>query len=405
MASKLNIAHIHWGFPPIIGGVETHLTILLPEFVKRGHRVSLLTGAVEGKKVRDTYKGIEVYRTPHLDLNWLAKRGLESLEEEISRTYNDFFKKVKPDIIHVHNMHYFSEVHAKILDTIAVQRKAPLILTAHNVWDDILFLKLTREIHWAHIIAVSHYIKREITGIEYDETKITVIHHGIDTDAFHPNANPKNILQKYPILNNRRIIFHPARMGMAKGCDVSIKAMRLVKERFPDALLVMAGTRNIIDWDQVQQKEIAYFIDLVKVFDLREHVFIDVYSIQEMPELYRLAEVCIYPSTMPEPFGLTMLEALSSEKPMIVTNAGGMPEIIMDDVNGYVIKVKDFETLASRIEHLLAEPRVRKRLGCTGRQTVCTHYSKDIMAQCHMDVYERVLSKAKMKSGVLMNAK
>jgi glycosyltransferase involved in cell wall biosynthesis len=151
---KMNIAQMHWGFPPIIGGVETHLTILLPELIKKGHKIGLLTGAAEGEKARDIYKGVDVYRSPLLDLNWLVKRGLEVLEEELIKTYNDFFDKVKPDIIHVHNMHYFSEVHIKILENISSKKGIPLILTAHNVWDDILFLKLTREINWTHIIWV-----------------------------------------------------------------------------------------------------------------------------------------------------------------------------------------------------------------------------------------------------------
>lgn len=391
---KLNIAYMHWGFPPIIGGVETHLTFLLPEFIKRKHKVGLLTGAVEKEKAQFTYKGVEIYRTPLLDLNWLAIRGLDALEEEITKTYNDFFDKTKPDIIHVHNMHYFSEPHARILDEISSKKGIPLILTAHNVWDDMLYLKLTREINWTHIISVSHYIKKELTGAGFDDRKITVIHHGIDTDMFRPDVKSVNILKKFPELKNRKIIFHPARMGMAKGCDVSIKAIKLVKEIFPDVLLVMAGTKNIIDWELTQQREIAYFVDLIKTFDLQEHVFIDVYSIEEMPELYALSQVCIYPSTAPEPFGLTMLESLSSGKPMIVTNMGGLPEIIMNDVNGYVIKVKDFETLASHIEHLLAVERVRERLGLTGRQMVTTHYTKGIMTKCHLDIYKRVLSGA-----------
>jgi glycosyltransferase involved in cell wall biosynthesis len=389
---KLNIAQIHWGFPPIIGGVETHLTILLPELVKRGHRVGLLTGAVEKEQVHSTYKGIEVYRTPLLDLNWLAKRGLESLEEEITRVYNDFFEKTKPDIIHVHNMHYFSEPHAQILEEVANKKGIPLILTAHNVWDDILFLRLTREINWSHIIAVSHYIKKELIGTGIDDFKITVIHHGIDTNVFRPDVKPTNILKKFPELKNRKIVFHPARMGLAKGCDISIKAINLVKEHFPDVLLVMAGTKNIIDWDLVQQKDIAYFVDLVKTFDLKEYVFINFYAHQEMPELYSLAHVSVYPSTALEPFGLTMLESLATGTPIIVTQTGGMPEIIMDDVNGYLINVKDFEVLASRIEHLLSKDRTRERLGNTGRQMVCTHYTKGIMTKCHLELYREVLS-------------
>jgi glycosyltransferase involved in cell wall biosynthesis len=145
-------------------------------------------------------------------------------------------------------------------------------------------------------------------GTGHDEREITVIHHGIDTETFHPDVKPAKILKKFPQLKGRSIVFHPARMGMAKGCDVSIKAINLVKERFSDVLLVMAGTKNIIDWELTQEKDIAYLVALVKTFDLREHVFIDVYSLREMPELYSLAQVCIYPSTASEPFGLTMLE-------------------------------------------------------------------------------------------------
>lgn len=391
---NLSIAQIHWGFPPVIGGVETHLTILLPELVKKGHEVGLLTGTVKGEKKEYTYEGVKIFRSPLFDLNSLAKRGLDGLEKKISKACNDFFDKIKPDIIHVHNMHYFSEPHTKILEEISMQRGVPLILTAHNVWDDTLFLKLTRDINWSHIIAVSHYIKREIIGAGVEEERVTVLHHGVDTKIFHPSVKTANILKKYPKLKNRKIVFHPARMGLAKGCDISIKAIRLVKERFPDVLLVMTGSKNIIDWALTQKKELDYFNDLLKFFDLEENVHIDVYSSQEMIELFSLADVCIYPSSASEPFGLTMLEAGSSGKPMIVTEMGGMPEIIMNDINGYVIKVRDFETLASRIEYLLGRDEVRKRLGNTGRQMVTNHYTKEIMTKCHLDLYEQVLSRS-----------
>jgi hypothetical protein len=388
---NLSIAQIHWGFPPVIGGVETHLTILLPELIKKGHTVGLLTGAVKGEKKEDNYEGVEIFRSPLFDLNRLAKRGLDGLEKKISKTYNDFFDKINPDIIHVHNMHYFSEPHAEILEDVSLQRGIPLILTAHNVWDDTMFLELTRDIKWSHIIAVSHYIKKELIGAGIDESKVTVVHHGVDTKIFHPNIKPANILKKHPKLKNRRIVFHPARVGLAKGCDVSIKAIRLVKELFPDVLLVMTGSEKIIDWTLSQRRDLAYFADLIRFFDLQDQVYINVYSSQEMVELYSLAQVCIYPSTASEPFGLTMLEALSSGKPMIVTEMGGMPEIIMNDVTGYVIKLKDFEALASRIEYLLGNERVRRRLGSTGRKMVTVHYTKEIMTKCHLEVYKEVL--------------
>ena len=68
---NITIAQLRWGYPPIIGGVETHLTMLLPELIKAGHKIHLLTGAVEGVDSEHTDNGIHITRTPIMDLNWL----------------------------------------------------------------------------------------------------------------------------------------------------------------------------------------------------------------------------------------------------------------------------------------------------------------------------------------------
>ena len=389
--NSLNIVHFHWGFPPIIGGVETHLTIILPEMVKMGHKVSLLAGVAEGTPVRYKYEGVDIFRTPVMDLNWLYKRGLKGLEEEVYQVFSSFIAQTHPDVIHTHNMHYFSEVHAKVIGNLAKKHKIPLILTAHNVWDDLTFLELMLEIDWTHIIAVSHFIKREIIGIGIDDTKITVIHHGIDEDKFNPQVSPGDILVKYPQLRKRKVIFHPARVGLAKGCDTSIKAINLVRERYPDVILVLAGSKNIIDWGDTQQKDIAYLVGLIKHFNLKNNVLIDHYSLDEVVKLYAVSHICIYPSSVGEPFGLTMLEAQACAKPMIVTNAGGMPEVIKDGINGFVIPVKDFETLAAKIIHLLEDSKLRKRLGYTGRQIVESQYTKSRVTKDIISIYRKTM--------------
>jgi len=388
-SKKLSISHLHWGFPPVIGGVETHLTILLPTLVNMGHKVNLLTCSFEGEKERDDYKGVGIFRQPIMDLNWLSKRGMNGLLEEVKSVFNGFVEETKPDCIHVHNMHYFSKMHATVIQDIADRKGIPLFLTAHNVWDDNLFLDLTRNIKWSHIIAVSHFIKREIMGTGYYHKNITVMHHGIDQNVYYPGVNARSVFKKYPILDGKKIVFHPARMGLAKGCDVSIKALRIVKERFPDVVLVLAGTKNIIDWTQSQQKDIAYMVSLIKFLGLEKNVLIDAFKLKEMPALYAAAMVCVYPSSVSEPFGLTMLEALSSAKPMIVTRAGGMPEIIKDSINGFVIPVKDFESLASRIIELLNDKELRERLGYTGRQMVEQQYTKEIIAENTLRLYRK----------------
>ena len=391
MKKKLSIAHLHWGFPPIIGGVETHLTFLLPELAKLGHRVSLLTNSVKGCEGEYEYQGVKIYRTPIMDLNWLYKRGLYAIENEVTKIFSSFIDRTKPDILHAHNMHYFSLAHARILSELANRKGLPLILTAHNVWDDSLFLSIMRNVKWTHIISVSYFIKQELIGIGIRHRNITTVHHGIDHNRYHPKVSPKIIYKKYPQLKNKRVIFHPARMGLAKGCDVSIKALAIIKRKFPDVILILAGTKNIIDWGATQSRDIAYIVELVDFFKLRENVLIDAYSLEDMPRLYAASEICVYPSSSPEPFGLTILESMASQKPIVVTMSGGMPEIVHDNINGFVIPPRDFEELATRLISLLSDEELRDRLATTGREMVEENFTKEIMTEKTLAIYRKFL--------------
>ena len=102
-------------------------------------------------------------------------------------------------------MHYFSKLHIKLLEREAEARGIPLVLTAHNSWDDSLCLDICRGINWTHIVAVSHFIKGELCGFGLDPNKITVIHHGIDEDRF------KNINKEQRIAQITQIFFNLGR--------------------------------------------------------------------------------------------------------------------------------------------------------------------------------------------------
>lgn len=389
----MKIAQLHWGFPPIIGGVETHLVFLLSEFVKMGHKVSLLTGSAEGSPEEFDFKGAKIYRSEFFDLNWLFKSGFQEVDDNVWDIINNFLDKTDPDVIHAHNMHYFSRYHCRILEHCALERQIPMVLTAHNTWKDKLFLDLTCKIAWDKIIAISHYIERELLSVGVPHEKVVTVHHGIDKKMFSPGRPAVKLFKKHPKLKGKkRIIFHPARMGLAKGCDITIEAYKLVKERFPDAFLLLSGSGNIIDWGLTQNKDIAYFVSLLKHLGLEEDVYINTFSIdKEMPDLYRLADVIVYPSSVEEPFGLAMLEGMAAAKPVIVTEAGGMPEIIHNDVNGYVVPRCNHQVLAEKIIKLLAEPKLAKALGKTGRKEVECMYNKEVYAKNIFNVYEEAV--------------
>jgi glycosyltransferase involved in cell wall biosynthesis len=107
--------------------------------------------------------------------------------------------------------------------------------------------------------------------------------------------------------------------------------------------------------------------------------------------MYAASDVCIYPSSVSEPFGLTMLEAMASAKPMVVTRAGGMPEIISDGVNGFVVPIRDFEELASRVTLLLEEKSIKERLGNTGRKMVEARFTKKHVSDLLLSLYKKFI--------------
>ena len=154
---------------------------------------------------------------------------------------------------------------------------------------------------------------------------------------------------------------------------------------------MLAGSKNIIDWGDTQQKDIAYLVSLIKHFKMENNCLIDSYTLEEMKELYAVSDICVYPSSSNEPFGLTMLEAMASAKPIIITNSGGMPEVISDGINGYVIPVREFELLAAKIKNLLGDEKLRNRLGYTGRQIVESQYTKERVTKDILSIYKKLL--------------
>ncbi|GAW30125.1 glycosyltransferase family 4 protein [Carboxydocella sp. ULO1] len=391
----MRIAQIHWAFPPIIGGVESHLAMLGPALVEKGCQVSLLTGAVPGEPEMAEYEGMKVKRTPLLDLNSLNPEIIAARAEEIRTEFKNFIEQFKPDLLHVHNMHYFSPVHADILFELKKEYGIPLILTSHNVWadSDPTWQEMNKRAQaWDAIIAVSHYIKREMIRVGYEEKKITVIHHGIDLNRFVPPGSKDlaEIERIYPQFKGRRVIFHPARMSLDKGCHISVQALAEIRREFPGVLLVLAGTSKTVDWGSHQQKHVRQIMDLIEELQLQDHVFVKLFAWSEMPVVYQAAEFCIYPSCFEEPFGLVMLESMASERPIIVSRAGGMPEIVRDSINGYIVPMGDARALAERCCRLLADPIACRQMGKTGRRMVEKFWTREVMTEATLAVYKKV---------------
>ncbi|WP_027718131.1 glycosyltransferase family 4 protein [Desulfovirgula thermocuniculi] len=392
----MRIAVMHWAFPPIIGGVESHLAMLCPDLARYGCQVSLLTGSVSREEVDDIWQGIRVQRRVLMDLNSLSPEKIKASRGEIRRLIIGFVQQVHPDLIHVHNMHYFSPAHLDALEEVKERWEIPLVLTAHNVWADELWEEMCRRSYvWDAVIAVSHYIKRELVKAGFAEEKITVIHHGIDTAKFAPPTaeDRQRIREAYPELEGRRVIFHPARMSYDKGCHLSIQALKIIKEQFPEAMLVLAGPEKTVDWGHHQPGHVSRIRSLIADLGLEKDVSIRFFPWEEIPLMYKAADVCVYPSCFEEPFGLVMLESMATGRPIVVSRAGGMPEVVKDGVNGFVVPMHDHRALAEKCCLLLGNAELARRMGENGRQMVLANFNREVMAARTLQVYGQTLAR------------
>ncbi len=91
---------------------------------------------------------------------------------------------------------------------------------------------------------------------------------------------------------------------------------------------------------------------------------------REVENVYHTADIVVVPSRWQEPLGLINLEAGACRKAVVATRVGGIPEVVEDGVNGYLVEPSDVTALAARVTTLIADPALRIRMGEAGRQRV-----------------------------------
>jgi glycosyltransferase involved in cell wall biosynthesis len=222
-------------------------------------------------------------------------------------------------------------------------------------------------------IAPSQCVTRILTSYGVEPKRIIHIPNGVDTSAFAP-AHPKNKNARPTVLFTGRLVSH-------KGIDTIIRAIPHVLKEVRDVQFIFSGAGMH-----------AQYLNQIKGSDILEHIkflgYVEDYF--DMARLYSLADVFVLPSLF-ENCPMSLLEAMSSEVPVIATSVGGIPEIVTSERNGILIRPNDSRALADSITLLLLDKSYASRLASEGRQTVLHNFSGDLMAERTMRAYEAIL--------------
>lgn len=390
----MKIAFVVPAFLPArgFGGPIYHVHAIAKLLQQNGDSVCIYTSDVANPyddsdvlKQKEYVDGILVKRYPAIFKiagYWLTPSMLVDLERD------DF------DVIHAHVARSFQ---CDLSALVSKLRHQPLVITAHGSLGSYLGVDLGLRNHMLHVahnmiagrvfkaadkvIALNRFERQHYIRLGIDLRKIAIIPNGILLSEFKQAYY--DFKQRHGVKGT--VILFVGRLNKIKGLDTLVQAFHLLRQRsFHDTKLVIVGE----DWGFKQN-----LLELCKQYNLLGDVLIlDHPKREDIMSAYHAADVVVLPSNY-ETFSITILEAFACAKPVIATAVGGIPELIENGKNGFLVKPNDAEELSKTISYFLRDSELTKSLGQAAEWLVENHFSMDLVAKKTEDLYNDLFHK------------
>ena len=246
------------------------------------------------------------------------------------------------------------------------------------------------------IIAGSNFIFSHIKE-NYDKylntkKKLLVIFRGINVDYFDPStkldSDEKNLLKKWEIKDDKKIILLPGRLTGWKGQEIFIEAINMVNIElgYESFYAVMLGS------DQGRDLYKKKLIRLTEQYRMTNQIkFID--HCKDMALAYKVSDIVVSASIEPEAFGRVAVEAQSMEKPIIASNIGGSNETVIDEKTGFLFESKNAKSLSEKILKTLSmDEKSLKLIGTEGRKNIIQKFNVEKMCFSTYSEYKRIIN-------------
>jgi glycosyltransferase involved in cell wall biosynthesis len=236
------------------------------------------------------------------------------------------------------------------------------------------------------IICASHAIHEPMKRAGIDWPNITVIHLGIDLSRYHTVETPEQLRVKYRLPADGPVIGLVGNIRFWKGQETLVRAVPLVKRRFPDLRCFLVGATTDGDRDYRAKLE-----QLCRESDCVENVIFAEFQ-RNAIDYMQLMDVVTHTSVEPEPFGIVTLEAMSRSKPLISTTIGGPAEVVVNGETGLLVEPGKPELLAAALIELLSDRDRAAEMGRKGFQRLVEHFGLQKSLDRTMDVYAQIFA-------------
>jgi len=345
----MRLALVTQSYYPRYGGVTEHVAHTARELRARGHEVTIVTGRPPGHReapnkdvVRLGTSVLVPFQGALVDL---------TLGPNLRRELTALWGQRAFDLVHVHQ---------PLTPTLPLltgeTSHAPVVGTFHAAGAKSRLFRLFRKPLARHFEKLAGRVAVSPTALSFAHRHFPgdyrVIPNGVDTARFHPDvpARPE-------LADGRLNVLFVGRLDPRKGVPVLLDALPRLRQRVPEARLVIVGDSFLRPW-------------FARAASGREgeHVrFVGAVPPAELPGYYAAAHVVVSPALRNESFGIVLLEAMASGKPIVASDIPGYRAVIDDGADGLLVPPGDADALAACLADLLRDPARRLRLAAQGR--------------------------------------
>ena len=371
----MKILMLSWEYPPrVVGGISRVVHDLSHKLVKDGQDVTVVTYRDGDTPYFEDDDGVKVHRVdnfmiaPNNFIDWVMQLNFNM----IAKTGEIIAKEGKFDVIHAHD--WLTAYAAKTLKT---SFDIPMICTIHatesgrNSGIRTDMQKYINDTEWlltyeaSEVIVNSNYMKSEIQrlfGLPFE--KINVVPNGVNLNNFNNVYRDYDFRRRFA-MDNEKIVLFMGRLVYEKGIQHLISAMPKILDHYHDVKLVIAGKGGMLDELKAQANNLG----------ISQKVYFAGYlNSKDVQKMYRCADISVFPSTY-EPFGIVALEAMLAGVPVVVSDIGGLNEIVEHGVTGMKSYAGNPNSIADSILTLLFDHKLCDQVVKNAKAKVKAEYN------------------------------